>query len=472
MDGDKQRRSADLSPEQIAKANQAKRLLEADLRDVCASKGFELEYQPQVNLRTQRVTTFEALLRWRHPVRGNVPPAEFIPLAEEIGLIGEIGQWVLERACQDAVAWPPDIRLAVNVSPLQLNDAAMPALVAAALRLSGLAPSRLELELTESVAMPEGPACLAALQTIRNSGVGIVMDDFDIGYSGLGSLLEFPFTKVKIDRSFIEKLPQDEHRHKAAIAIVRSIIGLCKEMEMTCLAEGVETEEQLRLLMEANCTEVQGYLVGRPKPSGDIPDILQKVPALLRGINIGNSTIMGARQQSASEQIPFSQIVETANDIIIVTTPELAPPGPVITYVNAAFTRLTGYSAAEAIGLTPRILQGPGTSRATLDRIKAELQAGRPAHEKILNFGKSGAPYWLDLHIVALRNPQGAITHFAAIERDVTMDKRRLDELEHLADRDTLTGIPNRRAFLHAIKSECDAAVARGMSSRMQKAPV
>ena len=217
MDNDKQKKPADVGPLQIAKTNQAKRLLEAELRDVCASKGFELEYQPQVNLCTQRVTTFEALLRWRHPVRGNVPPAEFILIAEEIGLIGEIGQWVLERACRDAATWTADLRLAVNVSPLQFNDAAMPALVAAALRLSGLAPSRLELELTESVAMPEGPACLAALQTIRNSGVGIVMDDFDIGYSGLGSLLDFPFTKVKIDRSFIERLPHDEHRHKAAI---------------------------------------------------------------------------------------------------------------------------------------------------------------------------------------------------------------------------------------------------------------
>jgi EAL domain-containing protein (putative c-di-GMP-specific phosphodiesterase class I) len=283
---DKQRSPAGQSPEQAAKATDAKRLLESDLRDVCAVKGFELDYQPQVNLSSQRVTTFEALLRWRHPVRGYVPPAAFIPVAEEIGLIGEIGQWVLERACQDAVAWPEDVCLAVNVSPLQLNDAAMPALVAAALRRSGLAPSRLELELTESVAIPDGPACLAALQTIRESGVGIVMDDFDNGYAGLGSLLEFPFTKIKIDRAFIRKLSRYDQRNKVAIAIVRSIIGLCKELEMTCLAEGVETEEQLLVLMEADCTEVQGYLVGRPKPSGDITVTLRTVPALLRGINI------------------------------------------------------------------------------------------------------------------------------------------------------------------------------------------
>jgi diguanylate cyclase (GGDEF)-like protein/PAS domain S-box-containing protein len=143
----------------------------------------------------------------------------------------------------------------------------------------------------------------------------------------------------------------------------------------------------------------------------------------------------------------------------------------VITYVNPAFTRLTGYAAAEALGRSPRILQGPGTSRATLDNVLALLRAARPAHEKILNFGKSGAPYWLDMHIVPLRDAQGKITHFAAIERDVTLDKRRLDELELLADRDTLTGIPNRRAFLRAMKSECDAADASGLSASNVKGP-
>jgi diguanylate cyclase (GGDEF)-like protein/PAS domain S-box-containing protein len=132
---------------------------------------------------------------------------------------------------------------------------------------------------------------------------------------------------------------------------------------------------------------------------------------------------------------------------------------------------LTGYTAAEAVGLSPRILQGPGTSRATLDNILASLLAGRPVHEKILNFAKSGAPYWLDMHIVPLRDARGKITHFAAIERDVTLDKRRLDELEHLADRDTLTGIPNRRAFMRAIKSECDAADDRGISASNLKGP-
>jgi diguanylate cyclase (GGDEF)-like protein/PAS domain S-box-containing protein len=159
--------------------------------------------------------------------------------------------------------------------------------------------------------------------------------------------------------------------------------------------------------------------------------------------------------------LSFFQIAETANDIVIVTTPDLKPPGPIIVYVNPAFTRLTGYTASEAVGRSPRMLQGPATSRVTLDEIKAALLRGAPVREKILNFAKGGAPYWLDLHIVPLLDAMGRITNFAAIERDVTQDKRRMDELEVLADRDTLTGIPNRRVIVRVIEAEIEAAKAR-----------
>jgi diguanylate cyclase (GGDEF)-like protein/PAS domain S-box-containing protein len=154
--------------------------------------------------------------------------------------------------------------------------------------------------------------------------------------------------------------------------------------------------------------------------------------------------------------IPFSRIVESANDIIIVTTPEVSAPGPAIVYVNEAFTRLTGYSAAEAIGQTPRMLQGPGTCRSTLDAIAGSLRKGQPVHEQLLNFSKWGKPYWLDIRITPLRDAKGVITHFAAVERDVTTEKSRLDELVMLADRDALTGVANRRAFERALQSELD----------------
>jgi diguanylate cyclase (GGDEF)-like protein/PAS domain S-box-containing protein len=457
--------------ESVAKRLEARLLLERDLREVCAAKGFDIVYQPQVNLRTERVTTFEALIRWIHPDRGNVPPADFIKIAEEIGLIGEIGRWVMERACREATDWPEDVRLAVNVSALQLTDDNFPAIVAAALTVSGLAASRLELEVTETKAMQYDPVTLANLQAIRASGVDIVMDDFDVGYSALGYLLNFPFSKIKIDQFFVDKLSQNEHGQERAIIIMRTIIDLCKEFNITCLAEGVETREQLTILMQINCTEIQGYLLGRPQSLADTHATLLNIPKVLRLLNITSENTMGDAGQSKTQDIMFMQIAETANDVILITTPDLAPPGPVITYVNPAFTRLTGYTAAEAVGLSPRILQGPGTSHVTRDKVRAELGAGRPVHEKILNFGKSGAPYWLDMHIVPLFDVQGEITHFAAIERDVTLDKRRLDELEHLADRDTLTGIPNRRSFLRSLKSECDAADARGLSASSLKSP-
>jgi diguanylate cyclase (GGDEF)-like protein/PAS domain S-box-containing protein len=445
--------------------------LQRDLREACATMAFDLVYQPQVALRSERVTAFEALLRWHHPVRGAVSPAEFILQAEEIGLLADIGQWVLGRACREATHWPHDVGVAVNISASQLQNVAFPAIVAAALRASGLAPSRLELEVTETKVIPNDAVTLAVLREIRDSGVGIVMDDFDVGHSGLGYLLDFPFTKIKIDRSFIDKLPQHNRLHDAALTIVRSIISLCKELKITCLAEGVETEEQLAALVQADCTEVQGFLLGRPQPFADTLATMETIPQLLGGMNAISRSKIAANQQPAQQDFPFHLIAETANDIILVTTPDLDPPGPVILYVNPAFTRLTGYSAAEAIGLSPRILQGPGTSRETLDIVLASLRAGQSVRQKILNFGKSGAPYWLDMHIVPLLDARGIVTHFAAIERDVTLDKRRLDELEHLADRDTLTGIPNRRAFLRAMKSECDAAAARAPTGQNAKGP-
>jgi EAL domain-containing protein (putative c-di-GMP-specific phosphodiesterase class I) len=309
----------------LAQDPEARLRLQRDLRDVCATEGFDLAYQPQVDLRTKRVTNFEALLRWRHPVRGNVPPAEFISLAEEMGLIANIGQWVLNRACREATDWPDNVGVAVNISAIQLTDIAFPAIVAAALSASGLAPSRLELEVTETMKVPDNTVTLAILHAIRGSGVGIVMDDFGVGYSALSYLLNFPFTKVKIDQSFTDKLPKDEYHHEAAVTIVRSIIGLCKDLKIACLAEGVETEEQLATLKRADCTEIQGYLLGRPQPLADTHATVQNIPGLLRRLNMVSGNGTGAAEQPQLQAIPFLQIAETAKDIVLVTTPDLDP---------------------------------------------------------------------------------------------------------------------------------------------------
>jgi diguanylate cyclase (GGDEF)-like protein/PAS domain S-box-containing protein len=431
------------------------RKLERDLREAVASMAFEILYQPQIDLRTRRVTAFEALLRWRHPGRGAVPPAEFIPLAEETGLIDEIGRWVLEQACQDAAKWPENVRVAVNVSTVQFENGRLTGTVGKALRRAKLDPSRLELEITASGELKAGGEMVAVLRELRASGVRIVIDDF--GNSGFDYLLHLFPDKIKIDRSLITGLGKGEARR----AVVQALIGLCGKMGVICTAQGVETETQLEVLLGENCPEAQGRLFSEALTIREIPDFLKL-------LNFGRRALFPTASLPPLGAVALAQIAETANDIIIVTTAELDPPGPRIVYVNPAFTRLTGYAASEAIGHSPRILQRPGTSRAMLDSIHESLRKGQPVHEKVLNFAKSGTPYWVDMRIVPLRDAGGAITHFAAIERDVTMDKRRLEELESLANRDTLTGIPNRRAILRTLKAEVECVKAFREGSRVR----
>jgi EAL domain-containing protein (putative c-di-GMP-specific phosphodiesterase class I) len=278
---------------QLNEASEAGLLLQRDLREAWAERQFDLAYQPQFNLFTHSVVSFEALLRWHHAVRGNVPPVEFIPVAEEAGLIGEIGQWVLEKACREATNWPDHIRVAVNLSAIQLRNATLPAIVAEALHSSGLSPSRLELEITESSVIPADTSCLAALHSIRSTGIRIVLDDFDIGYSALGYLVNFPFDKIKIDCFFTARLAKGADGHDTARAIVRAIIGLCKDLNITPLAEGVETLEQLMFLRDNHCTEIQGYLCGCPQPAAAIPGTLEKAPGLLREMSERGATSFG-----------------------------------------------------------------------------------------------------------------------------------------------------------------------------------
>jgi diguanylate cyclase (GGDEF)-like protein/PAS domain S-box-containing protein len=239
----------------------ARRGLETALRHALAQGEFELYYQPVVGLRDHRVSCCEALLRWRHPERGVVSPVEFIPVAEEIGLIVPLGEWVLRTACAQAALWPDDIKVAVNLSPIQVMNENLVATVVGALAAAGLPAQRLELEITESVLMQNTQTTLATLHRLRELGVKISMDDFGTGYSSLSYLRSFPFDKIKIDRCFISGLADGDD----SVAIVLAIAGLAKNLGITTTAEGVETKQQMQQVKALGCTEMQGFLFSPPR---------------------------------------------------------------------------------------------------------------------------------------------------------------------------------------------------------------
>jgi diguanylate cyclase (GGDEF)-like protein len=251
---------------------QERRELEILLQQAVETQQFEIYYQPQVDTNTERVVGFEALLRWHHPERGIISPADFIPLAEETGLIVPIGEWVLRRACKDAANWPADITVAVNLSPLQFKSQALAHSVVSALSDAGLPASRLELEITESVLLTDNDTALATLHHIRSLGVRIAMDDFGTGYSSLSYLRLFPFDKIKIDQSFIRELGNS----KDCAAIVKAVVDLGASLGITTTAEGVETSEQLTRVREQGCSEIQGYLFGKPLPLSSVHSLLQQ----------------------------------------------------------------------------------------------------------------------------------------------------------------------------------------------------
>ena len=244
----------------------ARHLLALDLRKALGADQFELYYQPLINLQDNRIGGFEALLRWHHPERGMVSPVEFIPVAEETGLINEIGEWVLQQACAVAVNWPDDIKVAVNVSPVQIRKGNLLQIVKDTLVSSGLSPSRLEIEITESVMIEDKNTTLEILHQLHDLGVQISMDDFGTGYSSLSYLQSFPFDKIKIDSSFVKNLTAGDD----GIGIVQAVVGFATKLNMTTTAEGIETHEQLNIVRKEGCTQAQGYLFARPMPASEI----------------------------------------------------------------------------------------------------------------------------------------------------------------------------------------------------------
>ena len=256
-------------PDMETQAN-LRRELEGDLRVALVEGGFEIHYQPLVDLNSDEITVCEALLRWRHPVRGMVSPADFVSIAEETGLIEEIGQWVLRTACAEAATWPAHVRVAVNVSPIQFNSQALPLKVAAALAETGLDPRRLELEITEAVLIADDDAALVALNQLRALGVRIALDDFGTGYSSLQYLQHFPFDKIKIDRGFVKEVTDNA----GSRSIIRAVVSIAADRNMVTTAEGVETQEQREIVQSLGCTQMQGYLFSAARPAHEIRKML------------------------------------------------------------------------------------------------------------------------------------------------------------------------------------------------------
>jgi len=249
---------------------QDRRSLQTDLRQALARGEFYLNFQPIIDFESKRIVAAEALLRWFHPERGLLSPAEFVPMAEGAGLIAPIGAWVLRQACAIAASWPEEVHVSVNLSPLQFRDEELISEVDAALAASGLAPGRLELEITETTVLETNNQTIDALLQLHGRGIRIALDDFGTGYSSLSYLRRFPFNKIKIDRSFIRDLGEDEDD----ASIILAIIGLAKSMKMVVTAEGVETEAQAAFLGANGCTQAQGFLFYRPLPAEQIGEVI------------------------------------------------------------------------------------------------------------------------------------------------------------------------------------------------------
>jgi EAL domain-containing protein (putative c-di-GMP-specific phosphodiesterase class I) len=249
----------------------ARHSLEIDLRQAIIEGGFEVYYQPIVDLQSNQVSGCEALLRWHHPQRGMISPADFIPIAEDTGLINQLGEWVLMTGCAEAATWPDNIKIAINVSPVQFRSDTLALKVVAALAASGLSASRLELEITEAVLIRDDDAALAILHQLRALGVRIALDDFGTGYSSLSYLQRFPFDKIKIDRCFIKDIAEPS----GAPCIVQAVVSIAETRHITTTAEGVETEQQREILRALGCTQMQGYLFSSAKPATEIRRLLR-----------------------------------------------------------------------------------------------------------------------------------------------------------------------------------------------------
>ena len=339
-------------------AMQGRRALELELRRALAFRQFELHYQPQISLADGSITGMEALIRWHHPTRGLMLPGDFIPLAEETGLIVPIGEWVIRQACADAHRWPDAVTVCVNVSARQLSSDKLVGTVSGALAQSGMAPGRLEIEITETVMMSNLPNCMTTLHGLRDLGARIAMDDFGTGYSSLNHLRSFPFDKIKIDQSFVRT--GDVERNES---IVRAITMLGEQMGIQVIAEGVETEEQLAKLQRIGCGSAQGYLISPPVP-------------IDQTIGMGSGHRAGAT--AAADTDLYRLIYYSANTIVGLEE-EVTESVAQILRTSQRNNAAVGVSGALMFtdGLFAQILEGPrGAVETVFDRIQLDDRHG------------------------------------------------------------------------------------------------
>ena len=258
---------------EIMERRMSRKALEFDMHAAIAEDQFEIHYQPIVDLRTGTIVSMEALVRWIHPVRGMISPLDFIPIAEESGLIVQIGEIVLEKACHAAAQWPSHVRVSVNLSPVQFRDRNLAVKIAKVLMESKILPQRLELEITEAALLDDSFDNIQLLTDLRATGIRIVMDDFGTGYSSLNYLRNFPFDKIKIDRSYVRDLELGANHSRT---ILSAVLAMAQGLDLSTTAEGVETQEQMDILRNAGCTEMQGYFFSRPVPQRDLVKIFER----------------------------------------------------------------------------------------------------------------------------------------------------------------------------------------------------
>jgi len=438
-------------------AAEARALLELDLREAATTGALDIRFEPEIDLTTRHISGFEVLLRWDHPVHGAVPASIFVPMAEKLGLSATIGQYVARHALEEAATWPDDIGLSFKASLYQIRCSAFLPFLQRCLAAMQFPAQRLTLEIPETVSVEPGSADHAALESLRAAGFRIIIGDYRLESLSLQDLTSAPIDGVKLHRSVVRAMDTD----LLATAKVYAVIDICNKRHLQCCAQGVETEEQLLALAQEYCPSAQGKLFSPPLAARELAPLIARI----------NSKRTATADTSRPLNDLVAELAQTANDTIMITTSDLDEPGPQILYVNQACARLSGYAADELMGNSPRMLQGPGTSRAALDSIRTGLAAGQPVREKILNYTKGGAPYWVDLKIVPLRNDFGKITHFGLIGRDVTTGKWRLDEVDSYLRRDPVTGFENMNAITTSIESAIASYSLRGSHTAATAAP-